>query len=48
MYMYTHYEPRPEKMKSSGFKTRSDTRRAVQPQKLAASQVEAMRSDMRF
>ena len=26
---------------SSGFKTRSDTRLAVQPQKLAASQVEA-------
>ena len=46
--MYTLYEPRPEKMMSSGFKTRSDTRRAVQPQKLAASQVEARRSDMRL
>ena len=33
---------------SSGFKTRSDTRRAVQPQKLAASQVEARRSDTRL
>ena len=32
---------------SSGFKTRSDTRRAVQPQKLAASQAEA-RSDTRL
>ena len=29
------YEPRPEKNMSPGFKTRSDTRRAVQPQKLA-------------
>ena len=28
---------------SSGFKTRSDTRRTVKPQKLAASQVEAWR-----
>ena len=33
---------------SLGFKTRSDTRRAVQPQNLAASQVEAWRSDMRL
>ena len=48
VYMYTLYEPRPEKMMSSGFKTRSDTRRAVEPQKLAASQVEAWRSDMRL
>ena len=46
MYMYTLYEPRPEKM-ISGFKTRSDTRRAVQAKKLAASKVEAWRSDMR-
>ena len=44
-YMHTFYEPRPEKM-SSGFKTMSDTRRAVQPQNLADSQVEAWRSDM--
>ena len=46
MYMYTLYEPHPKKMISSGFKTRSDTRRAIQPQKLAASQVEAWRSDI--
>ena len=29
------YEPRCEKTRSSGFSTRSDTNRAVQPQKMA-------------
>ena len=32
---------------SSGFKTRYDTRRTVQSQKLAASQVEAWRCDIK-
>ena len=49
VYMYSLYEPRPEKIYHRGqFKTRPDTRRAVQPQNLAASQVEAWRSDMRL